>query len=235
MSSSPSRQRKSRINLGTINLTCSIDTCTCILGCLCSPLLRWKLWTPLDLVGEYLRDPGASTVGIQPWCALHHCLPIHAGHTQYTYHSEHIIIYRCKWGKNLQQESQNYHSTMHYACPLSELFVHGDLAKMNTRDGVRRICQMLYPKNLCNSKLTWSEHLECRWRDSVWKYSPQNTGRAEKVIQLCLEKWDLHVRLYTLTKLAHFIPRCLENVKKKIKEAILVTNISVIRYKMNKE
>ena len=112
-------------------------------------------------MSEYLRDPGASTVGIQPWCALHHCLLIHAGHTQYTYHTEHtcIIICTCKWRKNLQQESQNYHSTTHYACPLSELFVHGDLAKMDTRDGVRRICQMLFPKDLCNSKLTWSEHL----------------------------------------------------------------------------
>ena len=129
-------------------------------------------------------------------------------------HTEHIIIYRCKWGKNLQQESQNYHSTMHYACPLSELFVYGDLAKMNTRDGVRRICQMLYPKNLCNSKLTWSEHLECRWWDSVQRSSPLNTGRAEKATQLCLEKWDLHVRLYTLTKLAHSIPHRLENVEK---------------------
>ena len=31
------------------------------------------------------------------------------------------------------------------------------------RDGVRRICQMLYQKNHCNSKLAWSEHLDCRW------------------------------------------------------------------------
>ena len=48
--------------------------------------------------------------------------------------------------------------------------------------------------------------LECHWRDSVQRSSPQNTGRAQKATQLCLEKCDL-------TKLAHSIPHRLENVK----------------------
>ena len=105
--------------------------------------------------------------------------------------------------------------------------------KKRLRDGVRRICQTLYQKNHCNSKLTWSEHLECRWRDSVQRSSLQNTWRAEKATQPCLEKCEL--RLYTFTKLTHSIPYHLENVKKKIKEAILVTNICFIQYKKNKE
>ena len=79
------------------------------------------------------------------------------------------------------------------------------------RDGVRRICQTLYQKNHCNSKLTWSEHLECHWWDSVQRSSLQNTGWAQKATQLCLEKCDL--RLYMLTKLVHSIPHRLENVK----------------------
>ena len=100
------------------------------------------------------------------------------------------------------------------------------------RDGVRRICQTLYQKNHCNSKLTWSEHLECRWWDSIQRSSPENTGQAEKVTQLCLEK--CYLGLYMFTKFTHSIPHPLENVKK-IKEAILVTNICFIQYKMNKE
>ena len=87
-------------------------------------------------------------------------------------------------------------------------------------------------KDHYNSKLTWSEHLECRWRGSVQRSSPQNTGRVEKATKVRLEKCDL--RLYTLTKLAHSLPRRLEKVTKKGGHP-LVTNISFNQYKMNKE
>ena len=43
------------------------------------------------------------------------------------------------------------------------------------------------------------------------------------------------VTLDTLKELANHMPRRLRNGRKKIKEAILATNISVIRCKMNKE
>ena len=72
------------------------------------------------------------------------------------------------------------------------------------------------PKDHYNSKLTWSEHLECRWRGSVQRSSPQ-TLEELMATKVRLEKCDL--RLYTLTKLAHSLPRRLEKVTKK--EAIL--------------
>ena len=157
MSCSPSRQRKSRINLGAINLTCNIDTCTCILGGLCSPLLRWKFWTPLDLVGGYLRDPGACTVGIQLWCALHHCLLIHAGHTQYTYHTEHtrIIIYTCKWGKKSATRVPKF--PFNYALCLSTQWTL--CSWRSCKNGHQRWCQKNLPNVIPKGPLQLQTHL----------------------------------------------------------------------------
>jgi len=65
------------------------------------------------------------------------CRP-HSIHLSYwTYHT----IYSWDWAKNLQQEFQNYHSTTNYASTLSQLCVHGDIAKMDSYSC--RVCSCL--------------------------------------------------------------------------------------------
>ena len=79
--------------------------------------------------------------------------------------------------------------------------------------GVRRISK-LYSKGRPAGKLTWCElsrdHLDYRWRDTIQRSSPKNTGRAKRVNTLHLEKCFLD----TLWELVHSIPHHLENVRK---------------------
>ena len=64
------------------------------------------------------------------------------------------------------------------------------------------------------------------------KKAPKTLDELERRLHF---EWK-SVTLDKLKELAHHMPRRLKNgQKKKIKEAILATNISVIRCKMNKE
>ena len=64
-------------------------------------------------------------------------------------------------------------------------------------------------------------HVDYRWRDKIQRSSPQNTGRANTVTTLRLEKW------HTLGART-FYTSSLRKCQKKIKENILVTNISLV-------
>ena len=229
---------KSRINLGTINLTCSIDTCTCMYTRLfVLPSVALKVMNTSGSSGWVPERSGSlycwhSALMCTTPLLANTCRPHSIHLSLWTYYNIQVYV-----GKKSATRVPKL--PFNYALCLSTQWTL--CSWRSCKNEHQRWCQ----KNLPNvipkeplqqqTHLIWTLILECRWWDSVQRSSPQNTGWAEKVTQLCLEKWDLHVGLYTHTKLAHFIPRCLENVKKKIKEAILVTNISVIRYKMNKE
>ena len=88
----------------------------------------------------------------------------------------------------------------------------------HTSEAAQRWCQNKFAKRYTKRTTATANSPDLNmWsvadENRVQRSSPQNTGRAEKATKLRLEKCDL--RLYKATKLAHSIPRRLENVTKK--------------------